>query len=89
MDHDLFEHLCGLARLRLDEAEVQEFEAKFARLLEMVDSLSTWEAQDSAAADGQMSGLKLRQDVAVDYVWPEGTQHVYKVPMIIDFEGEN
>jgi Asp-tRNA(Asn)/Glu-tRNA(Gln) amidotransferase C subunit len=88
MDHDLFEHLCGLARLRLDEAEVQEFEAKFARLLEMVESLAAWEPGDAEDAASQAAGLKLRQDTAADYVWPPDTRHSYKVPMIIDFEGE-
>ena len=89
MDHELFMHLCGLASLRLDETEVQEFEAKFKRMLEMVDSLAAWEAQDSAADSRLTHGLTLRTDIPVDYVWPQGTVHDYRVPMIIDFEGDS
>ncbi|MCB1220926.1 MAG: hypothetical protein H7A35_12330 [Planctomycetales bacterium] len=87
MDHDLFLHLCGLARLRLDEREAADFERKFNSMLKMVDSLNQWEPQDSKLA-GIDGGLQLRPDKVVEYVWPEGTVHDYRVPTIIDFEGD-
>ncbi|MEZ5339763.1 MAG: hypothetical protein R3F46_16065 [bacterium] len=87
MDHELFMHLCNLARLRLDERETADFERKFASMLAMVDSLSRWEPADAGLA-GVDGGLQLRPDSVRDYEWPEGTVHDYRVPMIIDFEGE-
>ncbi len=87
MDHELFKHLCELARLRLDEREAQDLERKFNRMLEMVDSLAAWEPQDSTLSSAA-GGLQLRPDIARDYEWPEATKHEFRVPMIIDFEGE-
>ena len=89
MDHELFKHLCELARLRLDEADEQEFEAKFTRLLEMVDSLAAWEPQDGTGDSGQGPRLQLRSDTAVPFSWPLDTLLDYRVPMIIDFEGDS
>ena len=87
MDHKLFLHLCELARLRLDDQEAQDLERKFNRMLEMVDSLAAWEPRDSKSA-GDGKGLELRQDIVRAYEWPEGTKHSYRVPTIIDFEGD-
>lgn len=87
MDHKLFLHLCELARLRLDEREMKDFEQKFSRMLEMVDSLAQWEPEDSKLASVE-GGLELRPDRPESYEWPEGTVHDYRVPTIIDFEGD-
>jgi Asp-tRNA(Asn)/Glu-tRNA(Gln) amidotransferase C subunit len=86
MEAELLENLCGLARLRLDEAEKTAFAAKFGRLLEFVEHVQGAEFDDPPVTDSQV--LELRRDIELDFEWPAGWKHDYRVPKVIDFEGE-
>lgn len=61
--HDLLDHLCQLARLRLLEEERDEFSRKFASLLTFIEHIKETAAdQDSAALHVPKERLSLRDD---------------------------
>lgn len=86
MEAGVLVNLCGLARLRLDDAEKEAFAAKFERLLGFVEHVQTAELDDVSVTDSTV--LDLRRDITQDFNWPAGSQHDYRVPKVIDFEGE-
>jgi len=88
MDRKAFEHLCNLARLELSADETAEFEHKFERLLEFVDQCQQYEPASREAPLTLKDNVELRKDHSQGFEWPEGTAHEYRVPKIIDFEGE-
>jgi Asp-tRNA(Asn)/Glu-tRNA(Gln) amidotransferase C subunit len=88
MDLRSLEHLCGLARIELSADEVKEFEGKFKRLIGFVDLLRAYEPRGDEDALAMSGSLLLREDTEQAFSWPEGTRHNYRVPQIIDFEGE-
>jgi Asp-tRNA(Asn)/Glu-tRNA(Gln) amidotransferase C subunit len=80
--------LCELSRLRLDADETEAFAEKFAGLLHFVDRVQSYEPQSAAPPATAGERLELRGDVERDCAWPRGTIHDYRVPKVIDFEGE-
>jgi aspartyl/glutamyl-tRNA(Asn/Gln) amidotransferase C subunit len=86
MEAELLENLCGLARLRLDAAEKEAFAAKFERLLGFVELVQATELKDVPVVDAAV--LELRRDIEQDFSWSTGWKRDYRVPKVIDFEGE-
>lgn len=76
-----------LAKLELSTEEEVDFSAKFDRLLAFVEQVKSFDA----VRDGKLSALArldLRRDNPVVFEWPEGTRHDYRVPQVIQTEGE-
>lgn len=88
MDRRSFEHLCELARLELDPSEVVEFERKFKRLLGFVEQVQNYTPASSGPPLTLSDKVELRRDAPRDFPWMPGRKHDYRVPTIIDFEGE-
>lgn len=88
MERDTLEALCGLARLRLDTAETEAFQQKFEGLLNFVERIREYEAQSEEPPLTTGSRLEPRPDAPQRFAWPQGTQHEFRVPKIINFEGE-
>jgi Asp-tRNA(Asn)/Glu-tRNA(Gln) amidotransferase C subunit len=88
VDSATLNELCGLARLRLDAAEAEAFAAKFDGLLAFVDKIREYEPQSSEPPLTTGEALRLRPDSALRFKWPDGTHHAFRVPRIINFEGE-
>jgi Asp-tRNA(Asn)/Glu-tRNA(Gln) amidotransferase C subunit len=88
MDRALLGTLCELSRLRLDAAEADAFAQKFEGLLHFVERVQSYEPQSSAPPLTAGSHVELRKDVEAPFPWPAGTVHDYRVPKVIDFEGE-
>lgn len=86
MDRDQLVHLCGLARLSLEEGELEAFEAKFNSMLAFTQTVLSYEAVTEGHPLALIEKLELRRDVPDEFSWPDGTAHDYKVPMVIDFE---
>ncbi len=86
MDRDHLLHLCALARLDLAESEREAFEAKFNSMLNFTQKVLAYEPQSGGEPLTLIEKLELRRDVPVDFEWPAGCQHDYRVPMVIDFE---
>jgi Asp-tRNA(Asn)/Glu-tRNA(Gln) amidotransferase C subunit len=84
----MLEELCGLARLRLDAAEAEAFSAKFAGLLDFVETIREYEPRSTDPPLAPANPLQLRKDTARDFAWQPGLLHSYQVPRVIDFEGE-
>jgi Asp-tRNA(Asn)/Glu-tRNA(Gln) amidotransferase C subunit len=89
VDRELLDNLCGLARLRLDPPEVAAFAEKFGRLLEFVQRTQSYEPLSTGPPHTSSESLVARKDVEVDFTWPRPASHDYRVPRIIDFEGES
>ena len=87
MDKRSFEHLCTLARMNLDQDEIEEFERKFERLLGFVDHVQAYEPKSEGPPMTLVEKVQLRRDTTEPFDWPESTVHEYHVPKIIDFEG--
>jgi len=87
MDRRAFEHLCELARLRLGEEEIAEFERKFARLLGFVEQTQSYTPVSESARLALKERVDLRRDHPRRFEWPEDLKHDYRVPQVIDFEG--
>ena len=89
MDRHTFTHLCQLARLELTDREAGEFEAKFQRLLGFVEKLLEYTPVSTGAPMTLADKLELRRDFIEPFEWPEDTVHNYRVPAVIDFEGDS
>ena len=95
MQDALLDQLCALARIQLDAAERGDFKAKFEGLLDFVERVQTYSSAGTGASAGEpspdssvlgMQGeLTPRRDVPVDFEWPAGTVHDYRVPQVIAF----
>jgi Asp-tRNA(Asn)/Glu-tRNA(Gln) amidotransferase C subunit len=88
VDRALLGTLCELSRLRLDAAEADAFAEKFSGLLHFVERVQTYQPQSDAPPLTAGEHVELRQDSRRDWPWPAGTKHDYRVPKVIDFEGE-
>ncbi|MCC7477630.1 hypothetical protein IT575_04145 [bacterium] len=86
MDREDLLHLCALARLDLDQAELEAFEGKFNSMLSFTQKVLAYEPAGDAEPLTLIDKLELRRDVARDFEWPEQTVHDYQVPTVIDFE---
>ena len=84
----LLDNLCGLARLRLAADEADAFADKFGRLLEFVERTQAYQPASAEPPHTSAEAVELRKDVELDFAWPEAVRHDYRVPKIIDFEGE-
>ncbi len=93
MEDALLDQLCSLARLELSDAERGDFKLKFERLLGFVEQVQSYESpagEDAEAGLAMHGELEPRRDVPLQFEWPHGTVHDYRVPQVIDFgEGEN
>lgn len=89
MDRHTFTHLCQLARLELTDHEVGEFEAKFQRLLGFVDKLLEYAPESTGTPMTLADKVELRRDNVEPFDWPEDMVHDYRVPQVIDFEGDS
>ena len=89
MERETLEHLCTLARLQLSAEEIAEFEQKFARLLEFVEQTQYYKPKSEGPPLTLVQQVDLRRDQIVHFDWPDETAHSYRVPRIIDFEGDS
>jgi Asp-tRNA(Asn)/Glu-tRNA(Gln) amidotransferase C subunit len=89
MDRRSFEHLCELARLELGPDELVEFERKFKRLLGFVEQVQNYTPANSGPPLTLSERVDPRRDAPRDFPWPAGRAHDYRVPAIIDFEGDS
>jgi aspartyl/glutamyl-tRNA(Asn/Gln) amidotransferase C subunit len=88
MQDALLNQLCALARIELSPAERDDFKAKFEGLLDFVEQVQTYAAQGEDVQSGELGmhgELTPRRDVAVDFEWPAGITHDYRVPQVIAF----
>lgn len=88
MDRRSFDHLCELARLELQPDELVEFERKFKRLLGFVEQVQNYNPESSGPPLTLAERLAPRKDAPRDFPWLEGRKHDYRVPTVIDFEGD-
>jgi len=88
MEHQLFEHLCELARLELREDEREEFERKFERLVGFVEHIQAYSPQTGQPPLTLVEKVELRRDTVSRFEWPGEVDHEYHVPQIIDFSEE-
>jgi aspartyl/glutamyl-tRNA(Asn/Gln) amidotransferase C subunit len=88
VDTKTLRHLCALARLELSASEEADFSAKFDRLLAFVEQVRSFDPGDSQAELSAIERLELRRDTPESFAWPEGARHDYRVPQVINFEGE-
>jgi Asp-tRNA(Asn)/Glu-tRNA(Gln) amidotransferase C subunit len=88
MDRRSFDHLCELARLELKPDELVEFERKFKRLLGFVEQVQRFTPSSSGPPMTLIERLEPRKDASQAFDWPEGKAHDYRVPTVIDFEGD-
>jgi Asp-tRNA(Asn)/Glu-tRNA(Gln) amidotransferase C subunit len=88
VDRALLGTLCELSRLRLDANEADAFAEKFSNLLHFVERVQSYTPQTDAPPLTSGEHVELRQDVERNWPWPAGTGHAYRVPKVIDFEGE-
>jgi Asp-tRNA(Asn)/Glu-tRNA(Gln) amidotransferase C subunit len=86
MKREQFDHLCWLARLELEPGETSEFAAKFDKLLGFVDDIKGFAAEGDDEPLVLGSQLAFRSDTRRQFEWPEGFEHDYSVPQIIDFD---
>lgn len=93
VDKAAVKQLCTLARIDLSASEEEEFATKFNSLLSFVEQLLAYNSPDApseaekaerASAEHQ---LELRLDKPSPFVWPEGSEHNYRVRRVINFEG--
>jgi Asp-tRNA(Asn)/Glu-tRNA(Gln) amidotransferase C subunit len=89
MDRRAFEKLCELARLELSADELAEFEHKFRRLLDFVEQLRAYTPRTEGPPLTLADRVELRRDMPQPFDWPEDFVHDYRVPKIIDFEGDS
>jgi Asp-tRNA(Asn)/Glu-tRNA(Gln) amidotransferase C subunit len=89
MDRAALEHLCALSRLQLSADELIEFERKFARLLEFVEITQYYEPKSEGPPLTLLPQVDLRRDHSSPFEWPDSAAHDYRVPQIIDFEGDS
>lgn len=82
------DNLCQLARLRLDDAETEQFAQKFESLLGFVASMQDYQPRSAEPPLTSAAHLDLRKDNPQAFPWASGTKHSYQVPMIINFEEE-
>lgn len=87
MDRKTFEHVCALARIRLDDDDFRDFERKFHQLLEFVDQIHSHESASGTTPLTLHESVTPRRDNSRIFDW-EDTEHNYNVPKIIDFEGD-
>jgi len=88
MQDALLDQLCALSRIRLSPGERADFKAKFEGLLDFVERVQTYAAagEDVQSSELGMHGeLTPRLDIPVDFEWPAGTVHDYRVPQVIAF----
>jgi aspartyl/glutamyl-tRNA(Asn/Gln) amidotransferase C subunit len=88
VEAELLENLCALARLRLDAEEKEAFASKFERLLGFVEQVQATSVPGDAGEAHDTPILDLRRDIETDFGWPASWRHDYRVPKVIDFEGE-
>jgi len=88
VDRALLGNLCELSRLRLDADEADAFAEKFSSLLQFVDRVQSYVPQGDGPPLTAGAHVELRPDVEREFEWPPGTMHSYRVPKVIDFEGE-
>lgn len=88
VDKASLDDLCELARLRLDAGETEAFVQKFEGLLAFVEAIREYEPVSGEPPLTSGERLLPRKDNPQDFAWPRGTRHDYRVPRIINFEGE-
>jgi aspartyl/glutamyl-tRNA(Asn/Gln) amidotransferase C subunit len=88
VDRNTLDALCQLARLRLDDAETDAFAEKFNGLLSFVERICKYEPNSADTALSSGAQLMLRKDKPQSFGWSPTTQHDYRVPAVINFEGE-
>jgi Asp-tRNA(Asn)/Glu-tRNA(Gln) amidotransferase C subunit len=88
MDAALLDQLCALARIELSPEERDDFRAKFESLLGFVEVVQSYAGSDDQAPLAMLDQLEPRRDVAVQFEWPAGTFHYYRVPQVIAFTND-
>lgn len=81
--------LSALAKLELSAEEEADFSAKFDRLLAFVEQVQAFDPGEAPAELAAVERLDLRRDTPVPFEWPAETRHEYRVPQVINFEGDS
>ena len=85
MQDTLLDQLCALARIELSPGERDDFKAKFEGLLAFVEQVQSYQSSDPSGSLAMHDTLVPRRDIPVDFEWPAGTVHDYRVPQVIAF----
>lgn len=89
VDTRTLRHLCALAKLELAASEEADFSAKFDRLLAFVEQVQSSEPGTGEAVLSAIEKVELRSDLPRAFTWPDGFLHDYRVPLVINTDGES